>query len=283
MVIDHKSLQLNGRMVFEKAILSTPFTRPIPMPDEACFLFVKKGKVHSYSATNFEIVQASETLLMKCGSYLAKMVSDEPEATYEAIAVHFSPEILNRVYENDLPEFLKNPPKSPIERNSVKIPGDILFQKFFDGMMFYFTNPELVNDELIILKVKEILLLLNNTKASAEFHQILGSLFSPTQYHFKRIIETHLFENLSLEDLATISGQSLSSFKRTFQEIFQDSPAKYIREKRLEKATELLRNHHLNISEIAFKCAFNDLGHFSKCFRAKYNCSPSEYREVHLT
>ncbi len=278
MVIDHKCLNLDGKMIFEKAILKTPFTRPNPMPDEACFLFVKRGYATSYSEVANEKIYQNEGILMKCGSYLIKMLSEDEEGTYEAIAVHLYPEILNKIYQNELPSFLTSKKEIPTSPPTVKVSNDELFDKFFEGMMFYFSNPELVNEELIILKLREILLLLNNTKGSEQLHQILSSLFSTKEHSFKSIIEAHLFEDLSLNDLAVLCGQSLASFKRTFQSIFQMSPAKYIKERRLEKAASLLKNNKLSISEIAYQCAFSDLGHFSKSFRAHFNCSPSEYR-----
>ena len=265
-------------MIFEKAILKTPFTRPNPMPDEACFLFIKRGYASHYSEVTQQNIYTNEGILMKCGSYLIKMLSDNEEGTYEAIAVHLYPEILNKIYQNELPSFLTSVKENPVASPTFKVSNDELFDKFFEGMMFYFSNPELVNEELIVLKLKEILLLLNNTKGSEQLHQILSSLFSAKEHSFRSIIEAHIFEDLSLDDLAVLCGQSLSSFKRSFQNIFQMSPAKYIKERRLEKAARLLKGKEYSISEIAYQCAFSDLGHLSKSFRTHYNCSPSEYR-----
>ena len=152
-------------------------------------------------------------------------------------------------------------------------------QTTLDGLVYYFGNPHLVNEELITLKLKEILLLLNNTTASEKLHQILANLFAPQVYSFKSIIEAHTYDNLTLEELSYMCGLSLSSFKRNFKAIYNDSPAKYIKDQRLDKASELLRNIELSISEIAYKCAFNDLAHFSKSFRSRFNCTPKEYRE----
>ena len=81
-----------------------------------------------------------------------------------------------------------------------------------------------------------------------------------------------------MEDLASLTNNSLTSFKRKFKEIFQTSPANYIKNKRLEKAAKLLKISDQSISDISFECAFNDLAHFSNSFKAKFNLTPSEYR-----
>ncbi len=278
MVLAHQSLDLYGKMIFEKALLKTPFTHPNPMPDEACFLFIKKGVANICSEMTTQVLHSNEGILMKCGSYLSKMLSENEEGTYEAIAVHLYPEILNKIYEDKMPGFLTNELVTSDTPPTIKVSDDALFEKFFEGMMYYFSNPELVNEDLIILKLKEILLLLNNTKDSDKLHQILASLFSPKEYSFRAIIEAHLYDDLSIDDLAILCNLSLSSFKRTFQSIFHDSPGKYIKDRRLQKGAALLTDNQMNISEIAYKCAFSDLGHFSKSFKSKYGCSPSAYR-----
>ena len=56
------------------------------------------------------------------------------------------------------------------------------------------------------------------------------------------------------------------------------SPAKYIRQKRLEKAATLLKSTSLRIADIAYDCGFVDQAHFSKLFQRAYSLSPSSYR-----
>jgi AraC-like DNA-binding protein len=279
MILEHKTFDLYGKMVFERAIIKAPISKPNPMPDEACFLFVKKGVVTSYGEKDKVTVQANEGILMKCGTYLAKMLKDSEEGTYEAIAVHFYPEVLNQVFESGLPSFLQSGHSDGELPALAKVNEDDLFTKFFDGMVYYFTHPQLVNDELITLKLKEILLLLHNTTESEKLHHLLANLFAPHVYSFKNIIEAHLFDNMTLDELAYMCGLSLSSFKRNFKAIFQESPARYIRDKRLDKAAELLKNPAYSISDVAYKCAFSDVGHFSKCFRARFGYSPRHYRK----
>lgn len=279
MILEHKTMDLYGKMVFERAIVQTPFSVGNPMPDEACFLFVRKGIGAAYSEVEFMKIESGEGILMKCGSFLNQMLEGDEEGVYEAIAVHFYPEVLKKVYDNKMPSFLvSSDPLNNQEKPSVKLGQDQLFDKFFEGILYYFSNPSLVNEELIELKLKELLLLLENTHESEKLHLILANLFSPQTHSFKSIIESHFYSNLSLEELATLTSHSLSGFKRKFKEIYKCSPAKFIREQRLNRCAELLKSSSLSISEIAFQCAFNDLAHFSNAFKQQFGCSPSEYR-----
>ena len=50
-----------------------------------------------------------------------------------------------------------------------------------------------------------------------------------------------------------------------------------MKEIRLNKSIELIKNSDMSISEIAFAVGFKDSGYFSKCFRKKYDQTPREY------
>ncbi len=279
MIVDHKTFDLYGKMVFEKAIIKAPFSVPNPMPDEACFLYIRKGVGQAYSEIDSYVLEENESILMKCGSYLNRMLENGKDGVFEAIAVHFYPEVLAKVYDDVLPAFLKNSSGKLPDKPSAKVPVDDLFQKFFEGIFYYFSNPELVNDELVALKLKELLLLLDNTKESDKLHLILSSLFTPQAHEFKSVVHAHLFDNLTVDQLASIAGFSRSGFKRKFNEVFGSSPARYIRKRRLNYAAELLKSSsHLTISEIAYKCSFSDLANFSNSFKKHFGCKPSEWK-----
>lgn len=141
----------------------------------------------------------------------------------------------------------------------------------------------LVNDDILILKLKEIILLLSQTRNAETIQVILSQLFSPITYTFKQIIEAHLFLPAGIEELAQKTNLSVSSFKREFAKLYNDSPANYIKTKRLEKAAELLIASDSRITEIAFECGFNDLANFTKSFHDKYNATPTHYRLNRVT
>ncbi len=278
MILEHKTYDLFGKMTFEKIILMPPFQKLNPMPNEACFLYIIEGRGVSISEVEKLEVPAKESVLMKCGNYIAKMLPSVDSKRYNAVAIHFHPEVLKKVYENDLPKFLQNRNSTIPAAGMVKIKSDSLFLKYIDGILFYFENPELVNEELLILKLKELILLLNQTKDAPIVTQILSSLFSPATYSLKQIVDAHICSDLTIEDIARLTNLSLSSFKREFKKIYNDSPAKYIKDQKLDRASQLLLISDKRISDVAYECGFNDQAHFSKSFHEKYKLSPSNFR-----
>jgi AraC-like DNA-binding protein len=247
------------------------------MPNESCYVYLLEGVGISISEVDEIHFSAKESILMKCGRYISKMLGSEKANRYEAFAVHFHPDVLKEIYKNDLPKFLFET-KPNGNTGMVKINSNILINKYIQGFLFYFEHPELVDDDILILKMKEIILLLHQTKDAPAIHKILSSLFSPNSYSLQQIVESHLLTDISIDELSALCNLSLSTFKRAFKLIYNDNPANYLRNKRLEKAAKLLVISDQRINEIAYDCGFNDQAHFSKSFQAKYNCTPSFYR-----
>lgn len=281
MILKHEHFDLKNKIILQRVVFQPPLKIDGSMHDEACFLHIRKGNSRLYTPNNQYDIQSKDNLVMKCGSYLNNWLTNDDNSPNEAIAIHFYPEVLQLVFEDQLPQlFLSDAPNTTAVLEKVTM--DTMIANYIDSLLFYFDNPSLVTDELIKLKTKEIILLLINGNQAEQIRAILRNAFEPQQYEFKEIIQAHLFENLSLQDLAVLTGCSLSSFKRKFNTVFGTSPTRYIKVKRLEKAKQLLDRTNLTISEIAYDCGFNDVGYFSKCFTAQYQSSPSAYRKTLL-
>ena len=78
--------------------------------------------------------------------------------------------------------------------------------------------------------------------------------------------------------LAQVSGISEAHFARSFKEAFGVPPHRYLLTRRIERASALLRDTDLAITDIAFQTGWNSLGTFSRIFRDITGESPSELR-----
>lgn len=279
MIIERKNYLLFGKVLIEKLVIAAPFKIPSPMADEACFLYVIEGEINYQLEIELINVPAKDAVLLKCGNYFGQLVSVKSKSIQEVIIVHFHPEILKQVYDRALPKIFQ--PSNNVRNEFVnveRINNDLLIQKYIEGLLFYFDNPSLVDEEILVLKLKEIILLLAQTKNAAVIQEILSQLFSPATYIFKQIIKDNIFREVSLGELARLTNLSTSTFKREFKRIYNDSPSNYFKNKRLEKAAGLLEVSDERMTDIAYDCGFNDLAYFSKCFHEKYNMSPSVFR-----
>ncbi len=228
-------------------------------------------------------VEEGDGVLMKCGNYFYDLKKSEETGLSGVISVHFYPEVLKRIYKDNIPSFLKNDAGMLTHKNMTLVKSDILIKRFMEDMRFYFANPELMTEDLLVIRLKEIILLLLQSKDADMIHKIMHNLFSTREVSFRSTIEAHIFSLLSITELAQLTNHSLASFKREFKRIFNDSPANYIKNKRLEKAADLLRLSDLSVSDIAFECLFNDLAHFSASFKVKYGMSPKNFKRANYT
>ena len=278
MIQSHQHFDIEKSTILERAVLIPPFTAMTVMPDEACFLFTLRGTSRMIGPATQMTFGANEGVVAKCGTYLNKWLKTKPDPEpCEAIAVHFSAKILTRAFDGKIPDFFKQ--ESQSRRICVaKVQVDAMLKNYVESLLFYFNNPSLVNDELLFLKVKELILMLGKTDSADVLINLFHGIFDPEKFSFKEIIRNNLYENLSLDDWAKLTNLSVSTFKRKFADAFGESPARYVRNKKLEKASELLLHSSKRVSDIAYECGFEDVAYFSKSFSNKYQLTPSDFR-----
>lgn len=99
-----------------------------------------------------------------------------------------------------------------------------------------------------------------------------------------KYIKDHIDEdNLNVNHIAEIFAMSRSTFFRKIKEITGSTGKEFIDLVRLKKATQLLKESDLNISEIAYAIGHSNPQYFSKWFKTHYHMSPSEYILKHKT
>ena len=93
-----------------------------------------------------------------------------------------------------------------------------------------------------------------------------------------QVIEENLDNSdFNIDTIASNIGLSRSAFFKKLKSLTGLAPVDLVKEIRLNKSIELIKNTDLSISEIAFAVGFKDSGYYSKCFRKKYNQTPREY------
>ena len=85
--------------------------------------------------------------------------------------------------------------------------------------------------------------------------------------------------DLSVEELSAELGMSRVHLYKRLKQITGKTPIEFIRVLRLKRAAQLLRESQLNISEIAYRCGFNNPKYFSRYFKEEFGVLPSVYQE----
>lgn len=274
-MFDQKVISYQGRPLFQSAKIEAPLSHEGTLEDVACFFYVRKGCIETIEANGLFKTLPQEALLKNCGNFISNYSRDQDGSDFEAVVIYFYPDVLREIYAHELPPFaLENARAS----SPKKVVGNELIEKFMEGLFIYFENEALMDEELALLKTKELVLILLKSNYFDGVVQFFKSLFSPRNASLRQVVENNLYNNLNVEQLAFLSHQSVSSFKRHFKETFGETPARYIKEQRLQEAARRLQFEDSSISNIAYDCGFQDPSTFSALFSARFGRSPRAFR-----
>ena len=171
---------------------------------------------------------------------------------------------------------------APLRQHGIKYDPVIILNAsetlnaFFVSMSVYFRDTKEPDQSLLELKFKELILTLADNPLNAELLSYFCSLLhEPQSVTLQRIMEDNFCFNLRLEQYAELSNRSLSAFKRDFQKQFNTTPGKWLLEKRLEHARQLLTVTNKTVSEAAFDSGFENPSHFSRSFKERFGLPPT--------
>ncbi len=93
-------------------------------------------------------------------------------------------------------------------------------------------------------------------------------------------IQGHFQDDLTISSIAQSAAISESECLRCFRDMLETTPIRYVRQFRIQRASELLESTNLKIAEIGALCGFQEMSYFSKTFREANGCTPKEYRII---
>jgi AraC family transcriptional regulator len=94
----------------------------------------------------------------------------------------------------------------------------------------------------------------------------------------QEFIEEYLATDVTLADLAALTGTSVAHFKKHFKDATGLPPHQYLIRQRVEKAKTLLSTPELTVAEVSHRVGFFDQSHFIRHFKSLFGVTPKEYR-----
>lgn len=159
---------------------------------------------------------------------------------------------------------------------------DRTLSTYFETLLQYFRLEKPPSKSLLKIKFKELVVNIVtggiNPKATSYFTELASS----TKRDLKPLMEEHFLFNLKLREFAKLSGRSLASFNRDFIKLYNTTPGKWLKQKRLEYGRFLLETTDLNVNEIANDIGFENTSHFIKSFKSQYETSPLRFKKQRI-
>lgn len=271
---DQRILNLNGFSVI-KSYTFTKKRKGTLFLEDHLLLFVQHGiYTVSYGGEVYTVHKNEMVLLKKAISIQYQKTKDPDDPCRLEYKMFFLKDDLLREFFK-MANIKPKSPKVPVPI-SVK-PVDERLIKYVESLEPYFKEPEKVDGNLIKIKLLELLydLAASDGGLMLQLMQLKQQAYSD----IAKIVEENILNPVSLNDLAYLSGRSLSSFKRDFQAIYNMPPYHWLREKRLDYAQELLLSTAMTVTDICFMTGFENITHFSRIFKEYYGCSPISYRQ----
>lgn len=101
------------------------------------------------------------------------------------------------------------------------------------------------------------------------------------------LVTGFIIENLKgpipLEKIAEVAGMTTASFSRWFKRQTGNTFTSFLNHSRISEASRLIITTEMPISEIAFRCGFENVSHFNRTFKKIKGCSPRQLRSANLS
>lgn len=233
------------------------------------FSFLQVGKKQVHFEGTAVGVNKDQSLVLKKGNWLWTELLDA-EAIYYCKLLFFSENILNEfLQKHGLSRSVKQQ-----EAAYFTIQNDTYIVSYLNSLATISKAPSVFRENLLAVKFEELLLYLLQ-KYGDKFELYLHSLVIKEPSSFEKIVWSKVHSNLKLEEIAFLCNMSLSTFKRHFYKQFASSPGRWLQDKRLHKAKEILRKGELKPSDIYLDFGYNNLSNFSTAFKNKFGFSPN--------
>ncbi len=210
----------------------------------------------------------------------------DPTEEMRILKVHFNPEILWNAGENsvfrDFLDVIYN--KDTGSAGDLKINGSSLYSAqicdILGKMYKEYKQQQYKYEEMLSGYLLDIIVFIMRS-SGVETHNRQHSFNSENYKAVCRTIDfisSNLSQTLKVSSLAALANMSQNNYLIQFRRFTGTSPYNFILSKRISASVDMLRNETLPITEIAYRCGFNNTVSFNKAFRSIMDKTPSEIR-----
>lgn len=195
-------------------------------------------------------------------------INGEP---FKGLFLHLHSETLRKLASQiDIPKIKTG--TRQMKAVAIALPEHPFLKGLFFSLEQYFSSGWNLPKELIDTKTHETILIL--LKLKPELGCILFDFRNQWKPDLKDFMEKNYLCDLSIEQFASFTGRSLSTFKRDFQDLFGKTPHRWIMENRLNLAYSLLTQKEVSFSEVYLKAGFKSPTHFATAFKRQFGENP---------
>lgn len=236
---------------------------------EHFFLYLTKGTINGYDGHAHYTLKRGECCLVR-KNHLARYNKQKENDAFEKAVVIFDEAFLKRFQERHSIQasgYFSNEAFIPIQKNK-------LIPAFLQSLTPLLNTAGKINSTFSDKKREELLLLLLQTDPALA--NVLFDFGIPGKIDLEAFMNRNFRFNVAIRRFAWLTGRSLTSFKKDFEQIFQDTPGRWLVKKRLQEAYFQMDRKGRKASDVYLEVGFEDLSHFSFAFKKQFGFAPSQ-------
>lgn len=241
------------------------------MPSHA-IIYVRSGVLRVDQGETTTEVEAGNYVFVKrdCTVRITKMPKEsEP---YTGINLTLRRDALKKFYSSlsneRLPKNLK-----PLAATATILPKTVPLDSLFVSLAHYVDHDTNPSADVLALKVQEAIMAL--LELNPQFYPTLFDFNEAWKIDLLDFMEHNFTEDLTMEEFASYTGRSLATFKRDFSKVSSLSPERWLIDRRLDRAYQLISINGVRPSDAYIQAGFKNRSHFSVAFKRKFGMSPS--------
>ncbi|GAB3277484.1 hypothetical protein GCM10027347_51490 [Larkinella harenae] len=252
-----------------------PFNEPKVIPEQFVpdhvFVYIEQGSIHCYDGSKNQVLGSGESYLFRKNQLIRYFLIKGSDGT-RFIRLCLEEAFLKKFLESHHPPV----PKFSAPDAFIKIKKNKLIPDFIRSLKRIYYQGE-IDEAFSKVKQEELLIIL--LQHQPELAGILFDFAKPEKIDLEEFMLRNYKFNVSVEKFAYLTGRSLSAFKRDFSRLFNQTPSRWLVQKRLQEAYFLLHEKHKKPSEIYLDLGFEAFSHFSFAFKNQFGLTPTELTE----
>lgn len=210
-----------------------------------------------------------------CNASIAKL--SDGDTPYRSIAVTLGRNVLKGYAYRNVNELerIRRGRLTPIAGAATILPSTMELKSLFHSLVPYADEAVMPSERMLASKIDETIgaILL----ADVRLHATLFDFQDPWEIDILEFLEGNFTQDLTMEEMASYTGRSLATFKRDFSKVSDTTPQKWLINRRLEYAAQLLSEGRGKPSSVYIASGFRNRTHFLSAFKHKFGHTPSEH------
>ncbi|QNK64086.1 helix-turn-helix transcriptional regulator [Pedobacter sp. PAMC26386] len=236
---------------------------------EHTFFYIKKGTTKCYDENKIHIFKSGDFGLIR-KNRLARYSKEKGKNENETVFIIFDEPFLKKIQEKHKNETVKTTSSSTF----LRVTQNKLIPNFIHSLMPYYSTLGKIDNAFADIKREELLTILLQSQP-----ELVGIFFDygiPGKINLEDFMNKNFKFNVNILRFAYLTGRSLSAFKRDFKQIFNETPNRWLIQKRLQEAYFLIDKKNEKSSKIYLDLGFETLQHFSFAFKKQFGLTPIE-------